>query len=112
MTLDHLARMLQTGFQKTDHRFAQVDGQFDKLAAAAHLEFQAIRRDMATSAEANLLREDLRILRTDVEDGFRSLTPTLKELLAEVQELRAMDAELTELRVRVKRLEKKAGITG
>lgn len=89
-----------------------METRFENLAGGALQEFQAIRHDMATSAEVTVLREDLTILRRDAEEGFRAMTATLKATLEEVKELRAMDAELTELRVRVKRLEKKVGITG
>ena len=128
LTLERLARMMNFGFaevkrrldevdEKTNthlgevhSRIVEVDGQIEKLAGFANEEFVAIRNDMATKAEVGVLREDLRILRTDMEGGFQTLGATLKELLAEVRELRAMDAELTDLRMRVKRLEKKLGI--
>lgn len=94
MTLDRLAH--------------KMDAQFDKLARATQQEFQAVRTDV--KAEVSAVREDVTILRRDLDEGFRSVALTLKEVVHEMKELRAMDAELTELRIRVKRLEKKLGI--
>ncbi len=56
-TLDGLARMVKLSFEETRGNFARTEPCFETLAGAAHQEFQAIRRDMATSAEVTVLRE-------------------------------------------------------
>ena len=77
MTLDRLARMVKLGFEETRGHFVRTEARFEFLAGAAHQEFQAVRHDMATSAELTVLREDLAILRRDAEEGFRAMTATL-----------------------------------
>ncbi len=107
MTLDRLGRMVKLGFENTHRRFAKVDARFDTLAAAAHREFEVIRSEMATAQDVSVLKEDLGILQRDVHEGLSQVTATLKAIHEDVKDLRAVDAELTALRVRVTRLESK-----
>jgi hypothetical protein len=117
ITLDRLGRMVKLGFENThrrfakaDHQFARVDASFETLAGAAHREFEIIRSEMATTQDVSVLKEDLRILQRDVHEGFLQVTATLKAIHGDVKDLRTVDAELTALRIRVTRLEKKLGM--
>ena len=55
--------------------------------------------------------EDHSILRRDTEEGFRAVTGALKTIEEELKDLKGMDAELTALRLRVARVERKVGLT-
>jgi hypothetical protein len=84
-----LARMIQ-------REFASIHKRFDETAS---------KQDLAP------LREDLGILRRDTEEGLRAVTGSLKAIQEELKDLKGMDAELTALRLRVARVERKVGLT-
>lgn len=91
MSLEKLAQMVQRGF---------AEG--------------ATKQDLktlATKEELKLLREDFGILRRDTEADFGAVIHTLKSIQGEVKDLQGMDAELTTIRVRLARVERKIGLT-
>ncbi len=82
----NLARMVQREFASLHKRFDEV------------------------SSDIGGLHEDHGILRRDAEEGFRAITGVLKIMQEELKELKGMDAELTTLRLRVARVERKVGL--
>lgn len=92
MTLEKLAEMSQQEFLGIGGRFDEVDKRFDKVD------------------------EDIALLRRDMGAGFSSLAEILKEIRADVKDVKSeaitIHEDYKELRIRVERLEKKAGISG
>ena len=124
MTLDRLAGIVMRGFKDSDrrletiqrrfttqerlleatqHQFSLLNDHLDSLARAALQEFNAMRTEMATAD--HLIR-----LRTDLNERLMSLDASVREIRGDLNELRSLDVELTELRLRIRRLEKKTGI--
>lgn len=89
MTLDALARMVKLGFDDTPTK----------------AEFATVSKDVA------VLKEDLATLRRDTEAGFTSVAHSLKEIREELKDLKGMDAEITSLRERLVRVERKLGLS-
>lgn len=89
----------------------------DDLAAAVQQEFRVIHEGMATKEglealrdDVDTLRQDASILQRDMTEGFRGTTAVLKQIHEELKDLKGMDAELTALRIRLARVEKKVGL--
>ena len=85
-----------------------------KLARMVQREFATIHKrfdETASKQDLAPLREDLGILRRDTEEGLRAVTGALKAIQEELKDLKGMDAELTALRLRVARVERKVGLT-
>ena len=87
-----LARMIQ-------REFTHVHGRLDEVV-----------RTMATKEELAATREELGLLRKDTEAGFAGIIYTLKIMQKEIEELKGMDAELTSMRLRLARVERKVGL--
>lgn len=85
---NRLARMIQRGFAETE-----------------------TKQDIKTlDSKITATNEDLALLRGDTEAGFREIIHTLKAIQKEIEELKGMDAELTSLRLRLARVERKVGL--
>ena len=69
-------------------------------------EFLAIHKRLDGVAPS----DEVVLLRKDVEEGFRSTAATLKAIHEEIKDLRGMDAEITALRMRMTRVERKVGL--
>jgi hypothetical protein len=82
----------------------------EELAAASQREFQGIRGDMATKESVEGVRKDLDLLRGEMEAGFQGVTGVLSRIEEQLKDLKGMDAELTTLRVRLARVERKVGL--
>ena len=86
----------------------------DKLARMIQRELALVHKrfdETASKQDLVPLREDLGILRRDTEEGLRAVTGALKAIQEELKDLKGMDAELTALRLRVARVERKVGLT-
>ena len=86
----------------------------DKLARMIQREFASVHKridEVASKQDVVRLREDQGILRRDTEEGFSAITSALKAIQEELKDLKGMDAELTTLRLRVARVERKVGLT-
>jgi hypothetical protein len=81
-----------------------------ELTAASQREFQGIREDMATKASVEGLQDDINLLGKDMEAGFQGVTGVLKRIEEQLKDLKGMDAELTTLRIRLARVERKVGL--
>ena len=82
----------------------------DELAQMSQREFTAIREEIKQGFESTARKEDLRILRTDVEAGFQAVTETMKTIVEKLDLVRTDIIEIHDLRARVERLEKKVGL--
>ncbi len=109
------ANYKQTAFDRGDEFFTltlmtkkiTIEG----LARLLQREFRALRTEMATKTELAALKEDLTLLRKDTETGFLAVAQSLKAIHGELKDLKGMDAELTSLRLRVARVERKVGLS-
>jgi len=93
ITIDELAQMVERGF-------AETSSKKDTWLFREEVEQQF-----------KVVIEDVALLRRDTEAGLSGIAATLKAIQGEIKELRAMDAEMTALRLRVERLERKVGIS-
>ncbi len=73
-------------------------------------EFTAIREEIKQGFEHTAGKEDVRILRNDMEAGFHAVTETMKIIVEKLDLVRADVIEIHDLRARVERLEKKVGL--
>lgn len=92
LTIDDLAVMVKRGF--------------DGTATKDDLKGFATKDDLkglATKNDFRILADDLEIIRADIRDIKGSLGPLVRTIAAQ-------DREMQELRVRVARLERKAGV--
>ncbi len=67
----------------------------------------ATRQDLKALAS----KEELALLRRDTEAGFGAVAQALKAMQEELKDLTGMDAELTTIRLRLARVERKIGLT-
>ena len=88
MTLDELALMIQGEFMSVHEKLKEHDNEFSRI------------------------REDIKILRNDMEAGFNSFALILKSIQEDIQDFKRVKIEVAELRNRVERLEAKLGIAG
>ena len=86
--IEDLARKVQQGFDGTPTKeaFRVLDGKVDTLS------------------------EDIGILRKDMDAGFGDMKQTLQDIRDDLRDFKVNDAQFYDLRARVERLEKKAGI--
>lgn len=75
-------------------------------------EFTAISNEMKEGFAQTANKEDLRILRNDMEAGFHAVTETMKSIVEKLDVIREDVIEIHDLRARVERLEKKVGLRG
>ena len=84
----------------------------DTLALISQKEFLAIHGEIVETKRE--LKEDITLLRRDTEAGFSSLAEILKEIHADVKDIKSdvitAHEDYQELRIRIDRLEKKVGI--
>lgn len=81
----------------------------EKLARMSQNEFTAIRVEVKEGFERS--REDMNILRRDMEAGFSGVSHGMKAILEKLNSLQNDVVETHDLRSRVERLEKKVGLS-
>ena len=81
-----------------------------KLARMIQREFTHVHRRLDEIVQTMATKQELELLRKDMEAGFLGIIHTLKTMQKEIEELKGMDAELTSMRLRLARVERKVGL--
>ncbi len=87
----------------------------EKLANMSQREFVAIRSEIkegfdGVHEEMGTMKEDIGILRRDMEAGFQGVSEGMKAIMVKLNSIQADVIEIHDLRGRVERLEKKVGL--
>jgi len=82
----------------------------DELAQMSQREFAAVHEEIKHGFEHTASKEDVRVLRNDMEAGFQAVTETMKTIVEKLDLVRTDVIEIHDLRARVERLEKKVGL--
>lgn len=100
ITNEHLAEMIQRGFQETstkkemEEKFRQIDRRFE----------QVDERFEQVDEKIKLIVESMDFVRADIHDMKLTLGPLVRTVTA-------MEDELRNFHLRISRLERKTGIT-
>ena len=111
-TIEALAAMIQrTMASKEDlERFATKED-LERFATKEDLERFATKEDLETLRSEMATKKDLHALEQKMDDGFHAVNKRIDLLREDISDLPDIREELTDLGVRLDRVEQKVGLT-